>query len=72
MRQPKEVILEALRKKLEGASDDLIRIKLYCKRTPKPIDEPYDPNGNSLRQILSKEEEKQLELKNAIMWANTL
>ena len=72
MRQPKEVILEILREKVKGINDDLERIELHCKRNPKQIDEPYDSEGNSLRQILAKQKEKQQELKSTIMWANTL
>lgn len=70
MLAPKQVILNALRRELSSAEDDFTRAKIQSRSMPK--DEEYGQSGQTLRQIMGEYLERWEEVKNAIIWANTL
>ena len=70
MRQSKEVILAALRN-LDG--DDLERAEIAFKNyTPEQLNKEYGQSGKTCKEILDGYRKHRAEIKNAIMWANTL
>jgi hypothetical protein len=70
LRQPKEIILDALNR-YQG--DDLERAEMAFRHlSDKDLDLQHGESGKTRRQILEGYRAERLEIKNAIMWANTL
>ena len=70
IRQPKEIILAALH---NYRGDDLIRAEIAFKHlTEIELDMQYGQSGKTHRQILKEYRDSDTEIKNAILWANTL
>ncbi len=70
MKQPKEVILYALK---NSRGDDLERAETAFKDlSPQELDEQYGQSGKTCQQILDDYRDHRKEIDNAIVWANTL
>jgi len=70
MKQPKEVILKALRIELAGLKDEEARLQLACRNND--LDKKYGASGLTLRQLQLDITSRKAEVENAILWANTL
>jgi len=73
MRQPKEVILDSLKRELDGLQDESVRMVLEFRNySPEALNKKYLSSDQTPNQIISDNKVREEELRNAIRWANTL
>ena len=70
MKQPKQVILDALHR---YGGDDLERAEMAFRHLSKEqLNQEHGQSGKTCQEILDGYKKHRSEVKNAILWANTL